>query len=345
MDGRRVVFSGPHQAGWQTFALPEQLGPYEAIVQTTWSAVSTGTESAIYAGTHIGFTIPAATYPRYPHVPGYAAVGKVLAVGREVHDFAPGDDVCLPGRHSSHNVWDTRDPTFVTLPPGLSPQAGAMAYLGNISLNGVRLARISLGDAVVVLGAGLIGQFAAQFALRAGGRPVVVADLIPSRLEVARACGLREVVNPLQEDLLMAGRALNRGRAFDVVVEATGSPKAVEQAFTLAAPFGRVVLLGSPRGRVNIDPYTHIHAPGIVVIGAHMRTTPSAETVHSRWTPRSNFEYVLDLLEAEELAVDPLISHRLPAANAADLYESLVQQPEAYLGVLFDWSSFQVPAA
>lgn len=341
MIGRRVVFSGPHQASWEEFSLPEHLAPHEALVQTTWSAVSTGTEGAIYAGTHIGFTIPTAVYPSYPHVPGYAAAGKVLAVGEAVQDFVPGDDVCLPGRHSSHNVWDTRAPTFVHLPSNLPPYLGAMSYLATISLNGIRIAPIALGDAVVVLGAGLIGQFAAQFARRAGGRPVVVADLINSRLEVARACGLQETVNPTKHDLVTFGQSKNHGRAFDVVIEATGAPKAVEQAFTLPAPFGTVVLLGSPRGRVNIDPYSNIHAPGVKVIGAHMRTTPSAATIHSRWTPHSNLEYVLDLLAANELVVEPLISHRLPAVGAADLYEPLVQQPEDYLGVVLDWTTFR----
>ncbi|MBI2939371.1 MAG: zinc-binding alcohol dehydrogenase [Chloroflexi bacterium] len=336
MRGRRVVFSGQRQTAWEQFEVPEP-GPHEVLIKTSWSAVSVGTETAIYSGTHIGFSIPGATYPRYPAYPGYAAVGTVLAVGAEAHGFAPGQVVCYAGRHGSHAVWDSRRPPMARLPAGLAPDLAALARLGTISLNGVRLGNISVGDRVAVLGAGLIGQFAAQLARLSGGRPVVVADFLADRLRAAQECGLQAVVNPAERDVLAVGRSLSRDRGFDVVVEATGAPGAVAQALTLVADFGRVVLLGSPRGRVEIDPYTHIHRPGVTIVGAHERTTPSAESVYSHWTQQRNFELVLDLLQTGDLIAAPLISHRLPASQAADVYEDLVLHPDRYLGVVFDW--------
>lgn len=343
MNGRRVVFTGPHQVVWEEFALPERLGPHEILVETSWSAISAGTELALYSGTHIGFSLPHATYPRYPHYPGYAAVGTILAVGDEIDELAPGQAVCLPGHHSSHTVWDSRRPPLAPLPPGVPPDLGSFARLATISLNGVRLGQVTLGDAVLVLGAGLIGQFAAQFARLAGGRPVVVADLLPHRLQAARQCAPLEVINPADDNLLDFGRQSTGGRGFDVAIEATGAPAAVAQTLTLAAPFGRVVLLGSPRGRVELDPYTHIHRPGVTIIGAHELTTPRAETIHSRWTAQQNLELVLALLARNDLAVEPVVSHRLPATAATALYADLDRQPDAYLGVTLDWSIVASP--
>ena len=111
----------------------------------------------------------------------------------------------------------------------------------------------------------------------------------------------------------------------------------MSQALALAARFGRVVLLGSPRGRVEIDPYHHIHSPGVTIIGAHAATTPKVEGVASRWTEQANFELVIDLLATGKLVVEPLVSDRLPASEAIPTYEAIVTRPEEHLGVLFDW--------
>lgn len=86
-----------------------------------------------------------------------------------------------------------------------------------------------------------------------------------------------------------------------------------------------------------VDPYHHIHSPGVTIIGAHMRTTPGVESVASRWTEPANAQLIVDLLAAGKLVVAPLISHRLPAAEAVAAYEGIVTRPEAYLGVLLDW--------
>ena len=53
-EGAGVVFTGRRQAAWEEFDVPERPGPFEVVVETTWSAVSVGTELAIYTGAHIG---------------------------------------------------------------------------------------------------------------------------------------------------------------------------------------------------------------------------------------------------------------------------------------------------
>jgi 2-desacetyl-2-hydroxyethyl bacteriochlorophyllide A dehydrogenase len=335
--GRRIAFTGKRRAAWEEFPLPEHLDSHQVLVKTMWSAVSTGTETAIYAGTHIGFSTPGARYPTYPYLAGYAATGTVLAVGSEVHGFVPGQVVAFPGKHATHGVWDVREDPIIAVPENVGPDVAALTRLGTISLNGIRLARISLGDSTIVMGAGLIGQFAAQFAQLSGGRPVVIVDRLAGRLQAARDCGIASTVDASKRDAVAAGREISHRRGYDVVVEATGAAPVVAQALELAARFGRVVLLGSPRGRVEIDPYHHIHSPGVTVIGAHTATTPGVETVASRWTTRANFELVIDLLAAGKLVVAPLVSHRLPASGAFDAYEAIVTRPEDHLGVLLDW--------
>ena len=339
VTGRRVVFTGAHQAEWQDFAVPEQLGATEVLLRTLFSVISVGTETAVYTKTHIGFSDPAATYPRYPFRPGYAATAAVEAVGADVQDVIAGQVLCFPGPHSSHAVLNLRQQPWAPVPAGLSFLESAFGRLATISLNGVRLASIQLGDSVSILGAGLIGQFAAQFAHLSGGRPPVIADLLDSRLAAAEKCGMSEVANLSEQDASRMRQAFTNGAGFAAVIEATGAPAAVEQALKLTADYGRVVLLGSPRGTVQIDPYGSIHRPGVTIIGAHERTTPRQESIFSSWTPQHNLELVLRLLAAGDLRVAPLVSHRVPASTAPQVYERLVRHPADYLGVVLDWSA------
>lgn len=337
IKARRIVFTGKRQAQWQEFELPEQPGPQEVLLKTLWSAISAGTETAIYAGAHIGFRTPGARYPRYPYLAGYAATGRILAIGSEVQGLQPGEVVAYPGKHATYGICNVHATPLIQVPENVPQDLAALTRLGTISLNGIRLARIGIGDTVAVFGAGLIGQFAAQFAQLAGGFPVVSIDRLLGRLEQAKACGISRVVDVSAQDAVEVGKELTTGRGFDVVVEATGAGPVVAQALALAATYGKVVLLGSPRGRVEIDPYHHIHSPGVTVIGAHMRTTPGVENVASRWTEPANAQLIMNLLAANKLVVAPLISHRVPMAEALATYEGIVTHPEEYLGVLLDW--------
>ena len=337
IKARRIAFTGTRKLEWQDFELPDTPGPSEVLVKTLWSAVSAGTETAIYAGTHIGFQTPGATYPRYPYLAGYAATGVVLAVGADVKGLQPGQVVGYAGKHATHGLIDTRREPAIPLPARAPEDLAALARLVTISLNGVRLARISLGESVLVFGAGLIGQLAAQLCQLSGGRPVTVVDRLPGRLAVAKDCGIASTLDASAGDVLAAARTATGGRGHDVVIEATGAAPVVAQSLQAAARHGRVILLGSPRGKVEIDPYHWIHSPGVTVIGAHANTTPSAESIHSRWTLAANFELAIDLLSDGTLKLEPLVTHRRSASEAGLVFESLVERPEEQLGVLLDW--------
>lgn len=249
MHGSRLVFQERHRVLWEDFVIPK-VAPHEIIVETVSSAVSVGTELAVYSGTHRGFSLPNARYPRFPFYPGYAGVGTIVSVGDAVGEFHVGQTVGTAGNHATHVVCDTRSSPIRALPDGVTAETAAFTYLMAISINAVRAGRVTLGGSVLVLGAGMIGQFAAQVAHLAGARPVVLADLIPDRLRAARACGIREVTQIDDNDTETAGAPSTFSRGFDIVIEATGSPSAMSNALRAVSEGGRVVLLGSPRGQV-----------------------------------------------------------------------------------------------
>ena len=159
-----------------------------------------------------------------------------------------------------------------------------MGRLGTVSMQSVRLAGVKLGEHVAVFGQGVFGQFALQVANLDGAVTAIAVDVLDSRLEIARRHGATHVVNPTREDVAERIAAATDGHGVDVAIEATGDQHVINDCLRAAAWLGRVILLGSSRGRVEIDPYTDIHSKGVAVIGAHSDTTAKEGNIYHRWT-------------------------------------------------------------
>jgi 2-desacetyl-2-hydroxyethyl bacteriochlorophyllide A dehydrogenase len=338
-QARRIVFPQTRRTEWEPVPLPtpEQLGATQVLLRGVCSLVSAGTEIAIYSGSHIGYTIPGAAYPRLPHRPGYAAAGIVEAVGSAVTRFRVGDRVGGSYHHADWAVVDATGDRLFALPEEVSFEQACLARLATIAEQGVRMAKVRLGDRVAVFGQGLIGQFARQWAAVDGGAVLIGVDLIDARLELAGRHGATHLVNPAREDVAAAIAAATAGEGVDVAIEATGSPAVINDALRAAADHARVVLLGSPRGRVEIDPYSHIHRKGVALIGAHGRTAAEAPNAADRWTSGRQYALAIELIRQGRLRTDGLITHRVPAGEALGVFDALADRPQEHLGVLIDW--------
>jgi L-iditol 2-dehydrogenase len=124
----------------------------------------------------------------------------------------------------------------------------------------------------------------------------------------------------------------------DVVIEATGSPRAFVPALAMARNGGRIVLLGSTRGLVEgFSPYDQAHLKGLSIIGAHVSTTPVTGTPHDPWTEAANRRVILSLMQDKRLDVEPLISHTIVPDQADEAFAGLAHTPEKYLGIAIDW--------
>ena len=334
---RRLVFRAIKDVDWESLALPAELGPTEVLVRTGCTVISAGTEVAVYSGTHIGYSIPGAKYPHMPYYPGFAAAGTVEAVGSAVTTLAPGDRVMGKTGHQDWVVVDIEQENLDRIPDGVSSEAACLGRLGTVSMQSVRLAGLKLGEHVAVFGQGLFGQFALQVASLDGAVTAIAVDVLDSRLEIARRHGATHVVNPSREDVGERIATITEGHGVDVAIEATGDQHVINDCLRAAAWLGRVILLGSPRGRVEIDPYTDIHSKGVAVIGAHSDTTASEANIFHRWTDGAHRGLVLELLRQGRLEADGLITTRVPADEAPSMYPALMNHPEDHLGVIIQW--------
>src|SRR5690606_19948954 len=118
---------------------------------------------------------------------GYCNVGKVIAVGKGVHEFSVGDRVASNGPHAEYV--SVPQNLVAKIPEGVSDDEAAFTVIGAIGLQGIRLANPTLGETVVVVGLGLIGLITAQL-LKANGCNVIGFDYDSSKVALAQSFGV-----------------------------------------------------------------------------------------------------------------------------------------------------------
>src|SRR5215212_2977402 len=128
IEGKRVVMPKPYEVTTESYEIgsPDQG---QVLIATEASAISAGTELAVYTGIHQWLNDPTRTWPRFPFVPGYSGVGRVAALGSEVSDFAVGDRVIWGARHESHAIVNVNAPDQLIHKIGPDAPAKIMAFV------------------------------------------------------------------------------------------------------------------------------------------------------------------------------------------------------------------------
>ncbi|MBL8510737.1 MAG: bi-domain-containing oxidoreductase, partial [Betaproteobacteria bacterium] len=203
----------------------------------------------------------------------------------------------------------------------------------------------TLGEAVVVTGLGLIGQFAVQL-LRANGCRVLGIDFDPAKLEMAKSFGAEVVNLGAGEDPVQAAERFSRGRGVDAVLvtAATQSNEPMHQAALMCRKRGRIVLVGVAGLELSRDDFfkkeltfqvSASYGPG--------RYDPNYEDKGQdypvgfvRWTEQRNFEAVLDMMADGRVNVQPLVSHRFTLEQTEAAY-AVVGGSEPSMGILLEY--------
>jgi len=327
------VFPGPRAVAWEEgHVAPPQGG--ELLVETRRSLISIGTELAFFAGRQ--WTNPGVgVLPKYPAYPGYSNAGIVVAAGQETAPWQVGERIASAARHATlQNVSNLDGP--VTTAENVTDEEATFCTLGATVLNAYRRGSPQLGECAVVVGQGILGQLAIQLLCLGGCAPVIAVDLDAKRLALTERVGAAtHLLNPGADDVVAAVHDLTAGRGADLVFEATGLTEVYDLAFALTRPHGRVVGLGSPRYPAPVD-MQQVHIKPLHVIGA-IGNHPSGGSGENRWTRGAHMAFFMDLLAQKRVNVRDLITHRMPAQNALDIYPMLLQDRTAYLGVILEW--------
>jgi len=310
---------------------------HDVIIKNRYSHISTGTELACLAGLEDWFNMPA--------TPGYTSIGQVIEKGSAVSHVALNDLVYTFGPHASYfkiNTADRWHGVCVKLPESINPEQAAFAHMGGIAITAIRKSKIELGDWVAVTGLGTIGNLAAQLAMLQGAN-VIAMDINQHRVTIARACGLQHVYNSSAQSMKEIITTASGGKGISTFIDATGIPAVIEDAATCINLYGELILLGSPRAEyqanlTNFLQHVHLWSHGsIEVKGALEFTLPTQPTEFSKHSIQRNSEIILQLIEANRLQINPILSHILPVNEFLTAYHGLQKDPDEYTGVIFDW--------
>mgnify|MGYP006298164925 CR=1 FL=1 len=315
----------------------EAPAAHDVGVRNSVSLISPGTELALYTGTHIGFKDPDITWAEYPIRPGYASIGKIEAIGEAVMNFRVGDMVLHYQPHADYSLVDTRKAQLFKLPPDIEPQQALFARFGQIAYTAVAASQKTDGY-VLVYGGGIVGNLCAQIFLHRKNRPVILADISTARLALAHKCGIHTCINPAVEDIGTALSKKSHEAGVNTVVEATGVPALVESALENVNLQGEVVLLGSTRGRVELDVYKMIHRKATMVIGAHESRFPLFGNSTEQKSQHFFSTDVLSMIASQIIKVTPFITDSVTPDRVSHAYQMLIDDPDTHIGVLINWN-------
>jgi polar amino acid transport system substrate-binding protein len=280
---------------------------------------------------------------------GYSVAGVVERVGREVVDgFRPGDRVACAGAGIANHAELVAVPKLLAarVPEGVSDEDAAFGTLGAISLQGVRILEPSLGEVVVVIGLGLLGQFAAQLA-RAAGCRVVGLDPVASRGELALSLGIDAVTTRSEEvEAFLTKLGAPLGADGVLVCAATKSDEPLRLAASFCRKKGRISLVGAVG--MNLDRrelYTKELDLRMSTSYGPGRYDPQYESAgidyplpYVRWTEQRNIASFLDLVAGGRVRCAPLVTHRFPVDRVAEAYDLLGSREAVPLGIVLSYA-------
>jgi threonine 3-dehydrogenase len=286
-----------------------------------------------------------------PLVPGHEFCGEVVDVGAGVRDVAVGDLVsgeghivcgtcrnCRAGRRHlcirTSSVGVNQDGAFaeyVVIPESnawvhhtrVSPDLGAIFDpFGNAVHTALSFPLV--GEDVLITGAGPIGLMAAAVCRHVGARYVVITDVSPYRLELARTMGVDLALDVSTESIASAQKQLGMVEGFDVALEMSGHPSALPEVITNLNHGGRIAMLGLPAQPIQID-WAKVVTHMITIKGIYGRE------MFETW-------YAMSAMLTAGLDISEVITHRFPATDWA---EAFATARSGQCGkVVLDWTVF-----
>jgi len=202
--------------------------------------------------------------------------------------------------------WNTHQ-----IPDSLSFRDAALTEPLACVVHGIEESNIKLGDTVVVIGAGPIGQMLIMLAKKNGASTVIVSDLAKLRRDIALKAGADIVIDPAKEDPVERVKAETEGMGADVVIEAVGIRQTWEQAVNMTRDAGTTVLFGGAASGTRFELDTgRFHYGQLTIKGVfHLK-------------PR-HVEQALKLLIAGDVNPDLLISHEMPVEKIGEALEKM----------------------
>ncbi len=292
----------------------------------------------------------------FPTIPGHEFAGEIVAVSDEENDGFIGKKAAvfplLPCRRceaceigefaqcKNYNYFGSRcDGAFaeyisvpvwnlVPVPDSLSYEAAAMTEPAAVAVHALRQAGISVGDNVVVFGAGPIGLMLASWAAIWGADKTILVEIDKTKIAFAKECGFEHIIDSGEEDAVQEVMRLTNGRGADVAVEGAGVSMTLEQSLKCTRMFGKVVAMGNPIKEMMLSQkgYWELLRKQLKVSG----------TWNSSFSgiPRNEWELSVRYMAEGKLNVERFITHRVSLEECPDALRMMRDKTEFYNKVM-----------
>ena len=262
-----------------------------------------------------------------PMTMGYCNVGKVVALGKGVTEFAIGDRVASNGKHAEYVCVPKN--LVAKIPCQVTDDEATFTVIGSIGLQGIRLLQPQLGENIVIIGLGLIGLVAAQL-LKAAGVRVIGVDFDQKKLDIATSYGI-EVINPIDgTDQVKYVIDATRGVGADgvLITASAHTDDIIHNACEMSRKRGRIVLVGVIGLNIRRDDFykkeltfqvSCSYGPGRYDEDYEAKGI-DYPLPFVRWTEKRNFETVLQSIANGNLNVKPLITEEVELEDYNQIY-------------------------
>jgi threonine 3-dehydrogenase len=340
---KALVKSQPAPGLWLEEIPEPTIGINDVLIRVTHTGIC-GTDVHIYKWDDWART----TIP-VPMAIGHEFVGEIVAVGSNVNDFHPGEIVsgeghvvcgrcrnCLAGRRHlcahSRGVGVNRPGAFaeyIALPmsniwrhdPDINRDVAAIFDpFGNAVHTGLSFP--VLGEDILITGAGPIGVMAAAVVRHAGARYVVVTDVNPYRLELARKMGATLAINSSEISLREVQKQLGMQEGFDVGLEMSGNPSAFHDMIANMSHGAKIAMLGIPSDEMPID-WKQVIFSMLTIKGVYGRE------MYETW-------YKMTVMLQSGLDITPVITHRFCFRDFQQGFEVMMSGKSGK--VILDWT-------
>lgn len=303
-----------------------------------YDLISAGTEKAQLIGGNN-------TKKSFPFNVGYSSTGHVAKIGNGVSTLSVGDRVFVPNGGHSNTVIKHKSSVY-KIPDNVSMEEAVFTKVASFPLAAIRRSRLEIGESIVIVGLGMLGLFAVQFAHIGGATPIIAIGNRDVRKQKAKEYGAEYILNPdsdtLTEDVFKITETETRIKGANVIIETSGSEQGLLQCLKYTSKHARVMLNGCQRVMTQpVNFYKYVHLRGVNIIGVHDFTCAAYNSMPGNWTHTRDYITILQLLSKGRLESKSMISELVSPNDALKTYNRLLYDRNFPLGVIFDWDKYQ----
>ncbi len=279
---------------------------------------------------------------------GYSVAGEVIKKGNKIIKFNIGDLVACAGDRVANHAEFIAAPENLTVavPEGLSLDKASTVAMGSIALQGVRRCEPKIGDFVLVVGLGFLGQLTTQI-LRLSGCRVIGTDINPARLNIASDLGLLSTINPGLTDAREQLLRITDGYGADsvIITASSGDENLINQVISMTRKKGRIVVVGGVVLNINRDIFyekeldlliSTSYGPGRYEDKYELKGI-DYPYYYVRWTENRNMKEYLKLLSEGRISLDGLVEEVYKIDEVPQIYEKLKSDVKKPISVLIKY--------